>query len=238
MALTNNLLAFYKLDDLQDSSGNNRTLTNNGNVTFSSGKIGNAANFDGSNSLISDTQTGIETNEISLAAWVYPTQNKQHVILCQNFDDSSPWFLNPYEGQLQVTGGGGGTYTFGMENPSNNSYVPLNVWTHVCTTYNDSTKTWKAYVNGINTATLVNENWPSINPFTGVSVGWHPGDIKFEGSLDAVGIWNRALSDAEIAELYSAGAGIEYPFGGGSPTPSSVKIEGKAKFLGNVKFVS
>ena len=51
MALTDNLQAFYKLSDLSDSSGNNRTLTNNGNVSFASGKLGNAAVFDGSNYL-------------------------------------------------------------------------------------------------------------------------------------------------------------------------------------------
>ena len=30
-----------------------------------------------------------------------------------------------------------------------------------------------------------------------------------EGQIDAVGIWNRALSDAEVAELYNNGTGLE-----------------------------
>jgi hypothetical protein len=38
-----NLLAAYHLSDTADSSGNGRTLTNTGSVTFASGKIGNAA---------------------------------------------------------------------------------------------------------------------------------------------------------------------------------------------------
>jgi hypothetical protein len=69
MALTDNLQAFYKLSDLSDSSGNNRTLTNNGNVTFASGKIGNAAVFDGSNQL-QVVNPIAEGTEYSVAGWV------------------------------------------------------------------------------------------------------------------------------------------------------------------------
>ena len=69
MALTNNLLAFYKLDNTTDSSGNGNTLTNNGNVSFASGKIGNAAVFDGTNNL-QVTNPISEGAEYSLAGWV------------------------------------------------------------------------------------------------------------------------------------------------------------------------
>jgi hypothetical protein len=209
-SLTNGLQAFYKLDDTSDSSGNNRTLANNGNVTFASGKLGNAAVFDGSNYLVTDQSSELSLNEISFSAWVYPVSNSDNlVILCQNFDDSSPWFLHPYEGELRVTGGGGGTYVFGFDDPNNTSIVPLNQWSHVATTYVTATKTWKCFVNGVNAAVITDESWPSINPFTGVSIGWHPGNIKFNGSIDALGIWNRALSDAEVAALYNSGTGLE-----------------------------
>lgn len=38
----------------------------------------------------------------------------------------------------------------------------------------------------------------------------------FDGLIDAVGIWKRVLSAAEIAQLYNAGAGLDYPFTTGS----------------------
>ena len=56
-SLTTGLQAFYKLDDLTDSSGNGNALTNNGDVSFSSGKIGNAAVFDNSNYFDIDMST-------------------------------------------------------------------------------------------------------------------------------------------------------------------------------------
>lgn len=40
-----NLRAYYHLEDVNDSSGNSRTLTNNNSVTFASGKFNNAADF-------------------------------------------------------------------------------------------------------------------------------------------------------------------------------------------------
>src|SRR5437870_9156416 len=43
--LLNGLRVYYKLGDLTDSSGNSLTLTNHGGVTFTAGKVNNAANF-------------------------------------------------------------------------------------------------------------------------------------------------------------------------------------------------
>lgn len=43
------------------------------------------------------------------------------------------------------------------------------------------------------------------------------------GSIDAVGIWNRALSDAEVAALYNNGTGLEV--GQSSNLPPNYKGE-------------
>jgi hypothetical protein len=52
-------------------------------------------------------------------------------------------------------------------------------------------------------------------------------------TIDAVGIWNRALSDAEVAELYNNGTGLELD---GVPQPTLVKLQAPVKFMGKVKF--
>jgi hypothetical protein len=44
------------------------------------------------------------------------------------------------------------------------------------------------------------------------------------------------LSDAEVAELYNNGTGLELPAESSESSSLSVKIEGNAKFLGKVKF--
>ncbi len=55
----------------------------------------------------------------------------------------------------------------------------------------------------------------------------------FSASIDAVGIWNRALSDAEVAELYNNGTGLELD---GVAQPTLVKMQAPVKFFGKVKF--
>jgi len=49
-----------------------------------------------------------------------------------------------------------------------------------------------------------------------LSFGDNVGDFYF-GSVDEVGLWNRALSSGEISQLYNAGAGLPYPL---TPTVS------------------
>jgi hypothetical protein len=50
----------------------------------------------------------------------------------------------------------------------------------------------------------------------------------FDGVIDAVGLWTRALSLGEIQSLYASGAGIEYPF------TSNTVDAGTAEALGSV----
>jgi hypothetical protein len=40
------------------------------------------------------------------------------------------------------------------------------------------------------------------------------------GSIDEIGVWNRALTPDEITQLFNAGDGMKYPFN--APAPSSV----------------
>src|SRR5439155_23130905 len=44
-SLLNGLTVYYALSDTSDATGGGLTLTNHNTVTFSAGKVGNAANF-------------------------------------------------------------------------------------------------------------------------------------------------------------------------------------------------
>jgi hypothetical protein len=39
---------------------------------------------------------------------------------------------------------------------------------------------------------------------------------SFNGSIDEVGIWSRALTSSEVTSLYNSGSGRQYPFTGSS----------------------
>ena len=236
------LLAFYQLSDLTDSSGNGATLTNNGNVSFTSGKIGNAAVFDGSGWLSCPVpQPSIA---VSVSAWVYlnDTNGPKFVVdsVTGNNWSGGGFGLITENGDVTMYvfyGGLGGGEGVGYSTPAG---ISLNTqqWYHIAGTYDTSTRTGKVFVDGILKNT---QTFESGDPFGGnltnpVGIGSNATGNwgLFDGQIDAVGIWNRALSDAEVAALYNNGTGLEV--GGEAPAASLVRISGGSKFFGRVKF--
>ena len=191
-SLLTGLQAFYKLSDLTDSSGNSNTLTNNGNVTFASGKIGNAAAFDGTNYFSSNISLDMSQSG-SISLWI-------------KSNDVSGW--------QTILGGSG--LNIGVD-PTNsqlfvndfssmpqlfiNNYTPDDSWVHLTVVVNGSDL--KVYLNGSLNASANNGlGNPSIN------IGG-TGNENFIGSIDAVGVWNRALNEGEVSALYNSGNGLE-----------------------------
>jgi hypothetical protein len=191
---TSNLLAFWKLADLTDSSGNGRTLTNTNSVAFVAGKIGNAAQFDGTNYLNRAMSVNFSAaNTVSL--WCRP-------------DDVSGY-------QALLIGNAGNTInisytgdsTFDINNASagfiNIAGAPEQ-WHHIVAV-RDATTT-SVWLNGVSAAQELNQ---STGTASRIDIGASGGGIPFSGLIDAVGIWSRALSESEVALLYNGGVGRE-----------------------------
>ncbi|MGB3006041.1 MAG: LamG-like jellyroll fold domain-containing protein [Chitinophagaceae bacterium] len=83
--------------------------------------------------------------------------------------------------------------------------ISRNVWTHVAVTYNIADGVWTLYKNGVSVATLnmtnglVPENISTQHASIGSALtsGGIPGGY-FNGKIDEVRIWNKALTPAEI----------------------------------------
>ena len=231
MALTDNLLAFYKLNDLTDSSGNGNTLTNNGDVTFSSGKIGNAAVFDGTNWLSSSENTAFGTSNLSVSMWVNASNldNSQKMAYVGG---SGGFVFSLLEGTVHLAKAGvADLYDFSSASVTNNS------WFHVVMKREETTFT--CYINGTSVGTY---DSGSVIDFTGTDrfFGAYIDGLEgysIAGQIDAVGIWDRALSEAEVTSLYNSGTGLELE--GAAPSSSSmVKLVDGVKLFGKTKFVS
>ena len=239
MALTDNLQAFYKLSDTSDSSGNNRTLTNNGDVSFASGKIGNAAVFDGDFSKYLDIPNGNQVLQgatgFSFSAWFNKSADVAWQRLFGFSSNSGPMALfcttdsqagsNSIEfGFYDILNGNGVNTTISEFSPS------VGQWYHVVGTI--SSDKIKLYVDG----QQISESDKTFNfseSYDTYFVGSQYQDTPFNGQVDAVGIWNRALSGAEVAELYNNGTGLELD---GVAQPTLVKMQAPVKFFGKVKF--
>lgn len=231
MALTDNLLAFYKLSDLTDSSGNNRTLTNNGNVSFASGKIGNAAVFDGANWLqaASTPSFNFGSGDFTINAWFYLTSDPSDFFIVSARNNNGLFLGSgyPQPGTKQIG--------WGRVEVAWDYYVAyelsLNQWYHIALTRNGTDM--KMFVNGNQVGeTITNSELYDLG-LGDLSIGAQNSNYFLNGQIDAVGIWNRALSDAEVAALYNNGAGLEVEV---PPPPYTIRIAGNAKFQGKVKF--
>jgi hypothetical protein len=238
MALTDNLQAFYKLSDLADSSGNNRTLTNNGNVSFASGKLGNAAVFDGSGngylSIENYQWAEFGSNSFALQAWINPASVSMGKSVISKGNDGdlgdNVWTLEFNSSEnLEFFGAPG----LGSVISSNFAFSQ-NTWYHIMLVRDSDT--YKFYVNGTLTSTVTNNSPIEQGGHLLVGSGWYDPSSSYrsyDGQIDAVGIWNRALSDAEVAALYNSGTGLELD---GVAQPTLVKMEAPIKFFGKVKF--
>jgi arabinan endo-1,5-alpha-L-arabinosidase len=200
VTLETGLQAFYKLSDLYDSSGNNRTLTNNGNVSFASGKLGNAAVFDETNSLDIPENLLAGKTQASVSLWVKTTDNDGYLVSAGGL-----------EGITVVNEGG--VFTFNTVS----GYTPIQTpqfindgeWHHCVATFLNGDVV--LYIDGQQSSTGQTDSVIADSGKTKMTIGKQPDDdwASFVGQIDAVGIWNRALSDAEVAELYNNGTGLE-----------------------------
>jgi len=198
---SNGLLAFWKLADLTDASGNGNTLTNTNGVTFGAGKIGNAAQFDGSNYLSINTVAGFNpSNDYSISFWAKPSVLVDFFTLIGNADPPSFNIHSSASGNLNLNNAS-------SEDVNVADVFTANNWVHVVATRNSENA--DIYKNGISVYS---------NPFTatyGVPADLSIGGLSTNGSffitgqMDAVGIWNRALSEPEITQLYNNGNGVE-----------------------------
>jgi hypothetical protein len=208
------LAGYWKFDEntgatATDSSGNNNTGTLTAGATWATGQSNSATSLDGVDDYV---QMGARssltmTATATFSAWIYPTgpgslATYGGIILCK-------------EGEYEIARGTDGSimWAFANTNPGwawiNTGYVaPLNQWTHVSVTYDNGVI--KTYINGTLTHTYsgsgsIGDTLTSQNDFR---VGGRQATSQnFQGRIDEVRVYNRALSATEVATLPSGSSG-------------------------------
>jgi hypothetical protein len=220
MALTDNILAYWKLDNdgsggvsLVDSTGNGNALTNNNGVTLGTGIIGGDAVLNTTNYLETTILNPPSTGDVAVSFWMNPTTYGTGGIgdylgtalsLCYQPSPDVGWlFIFNESGNLRVFNA-----TQGFETP----VIPLGEWTNIIVSRSSGTS--DVYVNGQSVGSFTdNSDFSQGATFIGV-----PSDraseqiLKFDGGIDEVGFWSRALTSSEVANIYNSGFGITYPF--------------------------
>jgi hypothetical protein len=204
------LVAWWRAENnAQDAAGANHGTLRNG-AAFAAGKVGQAFSFDGIDDYIDVADaTQLRPAQITVECWAYPTAQTTvyQTILARgspnNADDA--WWLGVLSGKPQfwskhITGG--------MNLLEGPAILPLNEWTHLAISFDGMTK--RLYVNG----TMVASTGPrdalvyeaGAVPVT-IGANWvnNVAAQRFTGRVDEASLFNRALSDAEIASIHAAG---------------------------------
>jgi hypothetical protein len=178
--------------------GNSGTLSTTGSTLpqWVPGKFGTALSFDGSSSYIQASFSTLAP-PVTMTAWIYPTTDSGiHAIISHDSNDNSGWRVGMIGSSLRFTLGGVADYSCGL-NPT------LNTWNFVAVVVSGNNGTRECYVNTSSSSGSIGTMSGSPNR---VTIGTdYPGEV-FQGKIDDVRIYNRALSATEVAGLYQSGA--------------------------------
>ncbi len=237
-AVPSGLAAGYAFDEASgttalDASGHSLTGTLTNGPTRVPGRYGSAVNLDGVNDYVDlGNPAGLQlTGSMTVSAWVYSSAFP---------GDDAPIVSKRGTGELGYqldTTVDTGPRTIGFKLTSSSgtnmfrygaTTLQANTWYHIAGVYNATAGTLDVYLNGqLDNGSLVGTVTTSQrNSTVNVNIGQRPsGGFFFNGRIDDVRIYNRALTASENQ------AAMNTPLGGvgsSDPTPPSVSITAPA----------
>jgi len=212
------------IGNTNDYSGfnNNGTPTS---ITYTAGKIGQAASFNGTNSLITTnlTQASLQ-QEFTISAWVYALSGANYKgVLGDHLNFTGINFCQYQEGTAYFTYGNGSAWI-----TIANISLPLNTWHHVTMVLKTGTGGYgKVYLNGIQQGSTLN-NPSSFSPRNSILIGraFNNSDRYWSGQINDVKVYNHALSDYEVKEIAKAKV-LHYTFDDPNEEPTENILSGK-----------
>jgi len=217
-SLLTGLLNYYSFNafsgNLLDAvSGNDGTLS--GPTQGVSGKIASCYFFDGTNDYINlaSGHNFTTTTSFSVSVWIKcgsvaagneyvidRTTNTNQLLVISRTDDDINFHIR-------------GSNSVGLTSATKANVLNTTSWFHIVGVRNVTTDSTYIYVNGVLGAQKLDATTAAVNPT--LRFGSDQGNnvvYAWNGFIDEIGIWNKALTQAEITSLYNAGIGIEYPF--------------------------
>jgi hypothetical protein len=231
MALIDNLVSYYKLDEssgnASDSVGDN-TLTNVGTLTYNTGKINNGA-VCASGKYLSSPNTDFSFGTgtaFSISFWFKTSSVSANQFILSN-EQETPFtgyvfFINESVDQFEanfINNFSSSRLNF----RATTTTITTDTWYHVTLTYDGTANTnnaagFKVFINNTEQTLSVVTNTLTTNNFASTATMYF-GARRYDtaqylsGTLDEIGIWSGALSSDEVTELYNSGNGKQHPFG-------------------------
>lgn len=229
--LLDGLVSHWKLDEISGvryDSHSSVNLVDNLTVSYSVGKIGNSASFDGSNYLSAPTFAFAGGDSFTVSAWINfdSLPSFSEIVSCwkgaPSPADYKGMFAFPYDDV-------GGLYTpykglqamIGLTDnttPHNGLLLEtpvIGTWYFVTTRWNQEAQVADASLNGgtpiiLSSGTTGLTVRSSLGAELQIGASESSGIFNFSGKIDSTSFWNRALTDGEILALYNSSSGLNY----------------------------
>lgn len=201
--LNNGLVAYYPFSgNAGDSSGNGNHGTVIG-ATLTTDRIGKPSScysFDGVNNVINIDNNSLFTfTHFSISCWVLKSPNSIYMpgIISKCTSLNSGWYLITNTPRIDSLTFGGAVSNGNYFNAFGPKLIN-DEWYHIACVYSNGIQ--KLYVDGVLVSSDTNAG-PLNNNSEKIRIGFKNGDGHWKGKIDDVRIYNRMLSDQEVAYL-------------------------------------
>jgi len=203
--LTDDLKGYYPFDgDVTDATGNGNDGTNNG-VTFTQGRIGQAGDYDGGDTVDVTSISIPNGSSFSISMWIK--------VSSFSGSDERIFYMDGNSGVVEY-GTTNFANDFGIKYGSTKAFssaakskVEDGNWHHVVGVYDASTTTLKHYIDGElqdSASGTISDDFSAKKEFGDTDSN------NYNDLIDEGAVLTRALTDGEIRRLYSYGAGLRY----------------------------
>ncbi len=221
-ALTAGLVGYWSMDEASGdalnsaSTGSSLDGTLVGDTTRVAGKVGSGAlQFDGNGDYVDVTSPVIPGDAYTVAVWVNPAvtvgTTRQAIL-----ETSGSWAISMELSQTNLR------LKYGVDTDQaapggvikETSIDPVEgQWYYLVLSYDKTADVTKFFVDGAELfdvrgnpeGTLIASNGFHIGTYRDATGRW------FNGRIDEVAVWDRALDDAEVSLLWNGGAGLAIP---------------------------
>jgi len=204
-----NIQGYWRLEaNFNDSGPNGYNLTPSGSPSYSSGEFGNGVNLISAASygLIADAScANLEiSGSQTWGAWIKPAGAPitQAAILAKCNVGGTKYILFLYTASQNCA-----FYVTGLTtntNVASSNTISNDVWSFVVGRYDATGQTLSIYLNGTKTSVTASGSHDDTNSSFGLGIqSDFATPYYFDGMVDDAFVFNRALTDTEISQLYT-----------------------------------